>query len=194
MIPDKERITVRLILSASIMKTAGPVYVNLVLKPQLVYRFFDVTISTSVPVVKIHTTVTPMLFVLILLVASHVHVTLVLMVMVLLPVMTLMNAKTIPIYAIRMQLALTVVVAIVVNVTLVGLVLAQFVIISTNALPKHTIVMPMQHVLTMMVDSAVSARLDSMMSMAMEEIVKIGMNVRTKEVAITVTNGPFVRI
>ena len=194
MIPDKERITVRLILSASIMKTAGPVYVNLVLKPQLVYRFFDVTISTSVPVVKIHTTVTPMLFVLILLVVSHVHVILVLTVMVLLPVMTLMNAKTIPIYAIRMQLALTVVVAIVVNVTLVGLVLAQFVIISTNALPKHTIVTPMQHVLTMMADSAVSAKLDSMMSMAMEEIVKIGMNVRTKEVVITVINGPFVKI
>lgn len=173
MIPDKERITVRPILFVSIMKTAGPVYVNLVLKPQLVYRFFDVTISTSVPVVKIHTTVTPMLFVLILLVASHVHVTLVLMEMVLLPVMTLMNAKTIPIYAIRMQLALTVVVVIVVNVTLVGLVLAQSVIISTNALQKQTIVMPMQHVLTMMADLAVSATLDSMMSMAMEEIVKI---------------------
>ena len=173
MIPDKERITVRLILSVSIMKTVGPVYVNLVLKPQLVYRFFDVIISTSVPVVKIHTTVTPMLYVQILLVVSHVHVNLVSMVMVLLPVMTLMNAKTIPIYAIRMQLALTVVVVIVVNVTLVGLVLAQFVIISTNALPIHTIAMPMQDVLTMMVDSAVSARLDSMMSMAMEEIVKI---------------------
>ena len=48
MIPDKERITVPLILSASIMKTAGPAYANLVLKPQLVYLSFDVTISTSV--------------------------------------------------------------------------------------------------------------------------------------------------
>ena len=77
MIPDKERITVRLILSASIMKTAGLVYANLVLKPQLVYLFYDVTISTSVSVLQIHTIATEMLFVRILLAVLHVHVTLV---------------------------------------------------------------------------------------------------------------------
>ena len=135
-----------------------------------------------------------MLYVRILLAVSHVHVTLVSLVMVLFHVMMLMSAKTIPIYAIQMPPALTVAVAIVVNAILVGLVLAQFVQISTNVLPKLTIAMPMHHVLTMMAGSAASATPDSMISMAMEKTVEIGMNVTAKEVATTVTSGPFVRI
>ena len=194
MIPDKERITVRLILSASIMKTAGLVYANLVLKPQLVYLFYDVTISTSVSVLQIHTIATKMLFVRILLAVLHVHVTLVSLVTVLFHVMMLMNAKTIPIYAIQMQRAVIVAGAIVVNAILVGLVLAQFVPISTNVLPILTIATTMHYVLTMMADSAANATPDSMILMAMEQTVEIGMNVTAKEVATTVISGPFVRI
>ena len=125
---------------------------------------------------------------------SHVHVTLVSLVTVLFHVMMLMNVKTISIYAIQMRPALTVAVAIVVNAILVGLVLVQFVQISTNVLPKLTIAMPMHRVLTMMAGSAASATPDSMISMAMEKTVEIGMNVTAKEVATTVTSGPFVRI
>ena len=131
MIPDKERITVRLILSVSIMKTAGHVYVNLVLKPQLVYRFFDVTISTSVPVVKIHTTVTPMLYVQILLVVSHVLVTLASRVMVVplsMVVLILMNVPKICLellqIVIPMPYVLILLVVLHVNVRLVSLVMA----------------------------------------------------------------------
>ena len=105
-----------------------------------------------------------------------------------------MNVKTIPIYAIQMQLAVTVAVVIVVNAILVGLVMAQFVQISTNVIPIRTIAMLMHHVLTMMEGSAVSARLDSMISKGMEQTVEIGMNVTAKEVATTVISGPFVKI
>ena len=125
---------------------------------------------------------------------SHVHVTLVSLVMALSHVMMLMNVKTIPIYAIQMQLAVIAAVAIVASAMLVGLVMAKFVQISMNALPIHTIVMPMHHVLIMMEVSAVSATLDSVISMVMGQTVKIGMNAKAKEVATTVTNGPFVRI
>ena len=135
-----------------------------------------------------------MLSVRILLAVSHVHVTLVSLVTVLFHVMMLMNVKTISIYAIQMRPALTVAVAIVVNAILVGLVLVQFVQISTNVLPILTIAMPMHHVLTMMAGSAASATPDSMISMAMEQTAEIGMNVTAKEVATTVTSGPFVRI
>ena len=103
-----------------------------------------------------------MLHVRILLAVSHVHVTLVSLVMVLFHVMMLMSAKTIPIYAIQMQPAVVVAVGIVVNAILVGLVLVQFVQISTNVLPKLTIAMPMHHVLTMMAGSAASVKPDSM--------------------------------
>ena len=127
-------------------------------------------------------------------VVSHVHVTLVLLVMVLSHVMMLMNVKTILICATQMQLAVIAAVAIVANVMLVGLVMAKFVQISMNALPIHTIVMPMHHVLIMMEDSAVSATLDLMISKGTEQTVEIGMNAKAKEVATTVTNGPFVRI
>ena len=125
---------------------------------------------------------------------SHVHVALVSLVMVLSHVTILMNVKTIPIYAIQMQLAVIAAVAIVASVMLVGLVMAKFVQISMNALPIHTIVMPMHRALIMMEGSAVSATLDSVISMVMGQTVKIGMNAKAKEVATTVTNGPFVRI